>query len=98
MIATSKEIINMNLEPAPTTVRRLNSRAITRRSRWRTQYNILQDLIRDAKQNVRANPECARAKMMLRSLQMNAQIMMVDREWITDDLESTAYPWVEVAA
>jgi hypothetical protein len=88
----------MNLQPAPSSVRRLNSRAIDRRSRWRTQYNILQDLIREAKQNVRTNPECARAKMLLRSLQMNAHIMMIDREWITDDLESSAYPWVGVAA
>lgn len=86
----------MNLQPASVTIRRRNSRAIDRRSRWRTQYHILQDLIRDAKRDVRTNPECPRAKMLLRSLQMNAQIMMVDREWITDDLENTAYTWVEV--
>jgi hypothetical protein len=87
----------MNLQPAPSNVRRLNSRALDRRSRWRTQYHILQDLIREAKQTVRTNPECPRSKLMLRSLQQTAHMMMIDREWITADLEVTAYPWVEVA-
>ena len=86
----------MNLQPAPSTTRRMNSRAIDKRSRWRTQYSILQDLIREAKQNVRATPECPRAKMLLRSLQQSAYMMMIDREWITSDLENTAYPWVKL--
>ena len=80
--------------PASAAIRRRNSRAVATRARWRRQYAELVQEIKAAKQAVREDPRGRATKLRLRTLQLSAQVMMIDRGMITDDLILTAYKWV----
>ena len=90
----------MNNTPLPveTSVRQRNSRAIAQRGRWRSQYADLVAEIRAAKHQLRLDPVGKGAKIRLRALQTEAQLMMLQRELIRMDLEDSAYKYVEVPA
>lgn len=85
-----------NTAPVSVHLRRANSRAVQDRARWRARYADLVNEIKATKQMRRADPHNRRHEIHLNALRIHAQIMMIDRNMLTLDLQSTAYRYVDV--
>lgn len=85
-----------NVTPVSVHLRRANSRAVQERNRWRRQYSDLVQEIKIMKQRRREEPQNRSHEIHLNALRMHAQIMMVDRHMLTQDLRMTAYRWVDI--
>lgn len=84
-----------NRERVSDEARRSNAQAIAYRAKWRNQYNMLTRLIRDLKQKVATQPDSALPKFELSVMQALAVYMMDERAGIKQELQDTAYEWVE---
>jgi hypothetical protein len=85
-----------NTTPVSEHLRRANSRAVQERARWRKQYADLVQEIKQTKQRRREDPQNRSHEVNLNALRIHAQIMMIDRNMLTQDLQMTAYRWVDV--
>ena len=81
----------MNNERAPIEQVKAHAKALHRRNQWRKKYYDIATTIRELKEDSKWNPSCMNS---LRALQEYANDMMVQRETIRSELESTAYEWV----
>lgn len=86
--------MNTNLVRADETIRRSNSRAVEARQQWRAKYAVLVNEIKAAKRAVHNDPQGRASKIRLESLQNMADMMMLDRAVIREDLVQTSYEWV----
>ena len=86
--------MNTNLVRADEKIRRSNSRAVEARQQWRAKYAVLVREIKAAKSDVRNDPQGCASKIRLESLQNMADMMMLDRAMIREDLVQTSYEWV----
>ena len=86
--------MNTNLVRADEKIRRSNSRAVEARQQWRAKYAVLVREIKAAKSDVRNDPQGRASKIRLESLQNMADMMMLDRAMIREDLVQTSYEWV----
>jgi len=82
--------------------RRDHSRAIRAREQWRERYAVLSDSIRNAKRLLstahRNNSVDRSGEIELRALRHYADLMMLKREVIKEDLCITAYEYVDAIA
>jgi len=83
-------------------VRRAHSRAIRAREQWRRRYAVLTSSIRNTKRAIadahRNNTVNCAGEIELRALRHYANLMMMRRDFITDDLRATAYEYVDIIA
>ena len=83
-------------------VRRAHSRAIRQRAQWRERYAVLSASIRSTKRRLAAahkkNSVDRAAEIELMGLRHYADHMMLNREWIKEDLRVTAYEYVDAIA
>lgn len=84
-----------NNDRAPEDVRRRNTLAIHQRNRWRRQYKILADMIKEQKTFLKRYPNNGEEAIRLFHLQERARLMMLDRSDISWELINTAYKWTE---
>lgn len=85
-----------NVIPVSAQLRRANSRAVQERDRWRRQYSDLVQQIKLTKHRRREEPMNRAHEIHLNALRIHAQIMMIDRNMLSEDLRMTAYRWVEM--
>ena len=85
-----------NVTPVSVHLRRANSRAVQERDRWRRQYSDLVQEIKLTKHRRREEPWNRAHEIHLNALRIHAQIMMIDRNMLSEDLRMTAYRWVEM--
>lgn len=90
-------------EQASELMRRENRRAVQRRAEWRAKYRLVTQAIRAQREQIKQSHAAdggsdALAQVTLRSLQLTARLMMLDRDDIAWDLRDTAYRWVDVEA
>ena len=78
-------------------IRRENSKAIQRRDNWRLKYKKIANLIKLYKNEVKYIESrgwtATSQRAILRSLQGDAFGLMIEREWIAEDLKATAYQY-----
>jgi hypothetical protein len=75
-------------------VRRSNTRAVENRAQWRTRYSQITKMIRLARSHLRSDPNNSELMLLLDSLRMRANLLMLEREFISHELRRTAYVWV----
>lgn len=75
-------------------VRSSNSRAVENRNQWRTRYAHITKMIRLARSHLRRDPNNSELMLLLESLRMRANLLMLEREFISHELRRTAYVWV----
>ena len=73
--------------------RRLHSKWVNKRDKWRNDYLEISNCIRATKSILRRFPDDRFAQITLRSLRGEAYRLMVDRQWICSFLRATSYPW-----
>ena len=88
------------VQPVSDQHRRNNQKAIRDRTKWRERYAVLTSCIRDTKHRLqaahRANGFDRSAEIQLDALRVAANVMMLDREWIAEDLRRSSYRYADV--
>lgn len=86
----------MNQAPVSEHMRRQNSRAVEKRDRWREQYAQVSLVIKRLKRDLRDHPGDRNAQVQLKCMRTAANIMMMQRDVLSERLYDTAYAWVSV--
>ena len=73
--------------------RRLHSKWVNKRDKWRNDYLEVSNCIRATKSILRRFPDDRFAQITLRSLRGEAYSLMEDRQVIRVLLRETSYPW-----
>lgn len=78
-------------------VRRENNKAVQNRANWRLKYRKVSGLIKHFKNEVKFIESrgwpASNERAILHSLQRDAFSLMIEREWINEDLKATAYQY-----
>jgi hypothetical protein len=75
-------------------LRRSNSRAVEHRNQWRARYSHVTRLIRLNRSFLRNDPNNVELMINLESLRLRANLLMMERDLISNELRRTAYEWV----
>ena len=74
--------------------RRANSRAVRKRSEWKSRYAVMTQAIRTTKTERAAMANSREMDMILLSLRVEANRLMERREQIAQELRDTSYKYV----
>jgi ribosomal protein S15P/S13E len=88
--------MHMNQALVSEHMRRQNSRAVEKRDRWREKYAQITLIIKKLKQHLRAHPGDRAAQVQLKCMRFAANIMMMQRDVLSERLYDTAYVYVSV--
>jgi len=81
----------MKIEIVSAEQRRANARAVSDRSKWRVRYRSLTNEIRFLNARISKGSDTIRNRVTLDALQLQANIMMWERDMIKIELKETAY-------